>query len=129
MSALALRLAGGTLRMVHSSLIPIFGSRLAILDPHAVGHTVRTGHHALQSTPRGLQASLGNSGASLLQVVNPWIIGFAAYGPFALSMPVGGTITRTGSAKPFFVGITAFYLVAEVINWWYSCRKDCEKPS
>lgn len=58
-----------------------------------------------------------------------WTSAIAAYGPFAISLLVGSTITRTGPAKPFFVGITAFYLVAVLINWWYHCRKGCEKPS
>jgi NNP family nitrate/nitrite transporter-like MFS transporter len=35
----------------------------------------------------------------------------------------------TGSAKVFFAGAVAFYLVATAINWWFYTRKGCEKPS
>lgn len=58
-----------------------------------------------------------------------WTAAVAAYGPFAFSLLIGAAITRTGSAKPFFIGAMAFYLAAVAINWWYYTRKGCERPS
>jgi NNP family nitrate/nitrite transporter-like MFS transporter len=58
-----------------------------------------------------------------------WTGAVAAYGPFAFSMLVGGSITRTGSATPFFLGAALFYAAAVAINWWYYGRKGCECPS
>lgn len=57
-----------------------------------------------------------------------WTGAVAAYGPFVFSMLVGRSITKTGSAVPFFIGVAAFYLVAVAINWWFYTRKHCEKP-
>lgn len=58
-----------------------------------------------------------------------WTAAVAAYGPFIFSLLIGWTIKNTGSAKPFFIGMVAFYLLATAINWWYYTRKGCEKPS
>ncbi|MBZ0274406.1 MFS transporter [bacterium] len=58
-----------------------------------------------------------------------WTGAVAAYGPFVFSTLVGASITRTGSAAPFFVAVAVFYLVAVGINWWFYTRKGCEHPS
>jgi len=58
-----------------------------------------------------------------------WTGAVAAYGPFAFSMLVGSSITKTGSAKPFFIGAGVFYVAAVAVNWWYYTRKGCERPS
>lgn len=57
-----------------------------------------------------------------------WTGAIAAYGPFVFSALVGSSITKTGSAVPFFIGATVFYLAAVAINWWFYTRKGCEKP-
>lgn len=58
-----------------------------------------------------------------------WTGAVAAYGPFAFSLLVGASITNTGSAVPFFIGVAAFCVVAVAINWWFYCRNGCERPS
>jgi NNP family nitrate/nitrite transporter-like MFS transporter len=58
-----------------------------------------------------------------------WTAAVAAYGPFIFATLIGLAITVTGSAKVFFAGAVAFYLVATAINWWFYTRKGCEKPS
>jgi NNP family nitrate/nitrite transporter-like MFS transporter len=57
-----------------------------------------------------------------------WTGAVAAYGPFVFATLVGSSITKTGSAAPFFIGATVFYLVAVAVNWWYYTRKGCENP-
>jgi NNP family nitrate/nitrite transporter-like MFS transporter len=61
------------------------------------------------------------------------VIGFtaaiAAYGPFLFSTLIGWIKTSTGSAKPFFVGLLAYCVLATVINWWFYTRQGAEKPS
>jgi NNP family nitrate/nitrite transporter-like MFS transporter len=57
-----------------------------------------------------------------------WTAAVAAYGPFVFSWLIGLSITRTGSAQPFFLGAAAFYACATAINWWYYTRRNCEKP-
>ena len=60
------------------------------------------------------------------------VLGFtgaiAAYGPFFFATLVGSSITRTGSATPFFIGATVFYLAAVALNWWFYTRKGAESP-
>lgn len=58
-----------------------------------------------------------------------WTGAVAAYGPFVFSMLVGSSITKTGSATPFFLGAAVFYLATVAINWWYYTRNGCERPS
>ena len=58
-----------------------------------------------------------------------WTGAVAAYGPFVFSTLVGSSITRLGSAVPFFIGAAVFYLAATAINWWFYQRKGAEKPS
>ncbi len=58
-----------------------------------------------------------------------WTGAVAAYGPFAFATLVGASITKAGSAIPFFVGAAAFYAVAVAVNWWFYVRKGCERPS
>ena len=56
-----------------------------------------------------------------------WTGAVAAYGPFVFSTLIGSAITYMGSATPFFIGVTLFYVVAVAINWWFYTRKGCEK--
>lgn len=58
-----------------------------------------------------------------------WTGAVAAYGPFAFSMLVGASITKVGSATPFFIGAALFYVAATTVNWWHYTRKGCERPS
>jgi len=61
------------------------------------------------------------------------VIGFtaaiAAYGPFVFSTLIGWSKTSTGSAKPFFIGLMIYCLLATAINWWFYTRQGAEKPS
>jgi len=61
------------------------------------------------------------------------VIGFtaaiAAYGPFLFSTLIGKATTTLGSARPFFVGLMIYCVIATGINWWYYTRKGAEKPS
>jgi len=57
-----------------------------------------------------------------------WTGAIAAYGPFVFASLIGRSITKTGSALPFFACAMAFYFVSVAINWWYYTRKGCEKP-
>jgi NNP family nitrate/nitrite transporter-like MFS transporter len=57
-----------------------------------------------------------------------WTAAVAAYGPFLFATLIGSSITKTGSATPFFLGATAFYFIATALNWWYYMRRGCEKP-
>ena len=80
------------------------------------------------STFRQFPVIFGHSRRQGAQVLG-WTAAVAAYGPFAFSLLVGASITRTGSAAPFFVGAMAFYVVAVAINWWFYTRTGCERPS
>jgi NNP family nitrate/nitrite transporter-like MFS transporter len=61
------------------------------------------------------------------------VIGFtaaiAAYGPFLFSTLIGKSKTALGSAKPFFLGLLVYCVIATAINWWFYTRKGAEKPS
>lgn len=64
-----------------------------------------------------------------------WTGAVAAYGPLLFSAAIGAAISRsvagggTKSAAAFFAWAIAFYVVAVGINWFYYCRKGCERPS
>jgi NNP family nitrate/nitrite transporter-like MFS transporter len=61
------------------------------------------------------------------------VIGFtaaiAAYGPFLFSTLIGQSKSAFGTAKPFFIGLLVYCVVATAINWWFYTRKGAEKPS
>jgi NNP family nitrate/nitrite transporter-like MFS transporter len=61
------------------------------------------------------------------------VIGFtaaiAAYGPFIFSILIGKSKMALGSAKPFFLGLLVYCVIATAINWWFYARKGAEKPS
>ena len=61
------------------------------------------------------------------------VIGFtaaiAAYGPFLFSTFIGKSKSAFGTAKPFFIGLLIYCVVATAINWWFYTRKGAEKPS
>lgn len=113
-------LAGGSLRIIHTFLIPIFGTRKVITVSTLikiiplVGLVYALTHQEtsfaffmviafllglgggdfssfmpstsiffpkrLQGTALGIQAGIGNFGVSLVQLVSPWILGFAVFG-------------------------------------------------
>lgn len=56
-----------------------------------------------------------------------WTGAWAAFGPFIWTSLIGGSITRYGSAIPFFGGIAVFYAYSAFLNWWYYTRKGCER--
>jgi NNP family nitrate/nitrite transporter-like MFS transporter len=56
-----------------------------------------------------------------------WTGAWAAFGPFVFSSLIGAAITATGSAKAFFWGAIAFYLLASALNWWYYTRPGAER--
>ncbi|MBM5811695.1 MAG: NarK/NasA family nitrate transporter [Gammaproteobacteria bacterium] len=51
-----------------------------------------------------------------------WTGAWAAFGPFVFSSLIGVSITATGSAKTFFCGAVAFYVLASAVNWVYYTR-------
>lgn len=58
-----------------------------------------------------------------------WTAAVAAFGPFICNMLIGSSITATGNAELFFIGLTVFTIFATIINWWFYNRKGCERPS
>lgn len=58
-----------------------------------------------------------------------WTAAMAAYGPFLFATLIGLSISATGAATSFFIGVIAFYAIAVAINWWFYTRKGCERPS
>lgn len=58
-----------------------------------------------------------------------WTAAIAAYGPFIFASLIGLSISLTQSANLFFYGISVFYAIATIINYWYYTKKGCEKPS
>lgn len=58
-----------------------------------------------------------------------WTAAIAAYGPFIYSTLIGLTISTMNDVTPFFYGLTAFFIFATAINWWFYARKNAERPS
>ena len=56
-----------------------------------------------------------------------WTGAWAAFGPFIWTSFIGASITKYGSAIPFFVGVSVFYAYSCFINWWYYTRKGAER--
>jgi NNP family nitrate/nitrite transporter-like MFS transporter len=56
-----------------------------------------------------------------------WTGAWAAYGPFVFSSLIGGSITKYGSAIPFFWGAAAVYLIGSIINWVYYTKPGAER--
>jgi NNP family nitrate/nitrite transporter-like MFS transporter len=56
-----------------------------------------------------------------------WTGAWAAFGPFIWTSLIGMAITNTGSAIPFFVGVSVFYAYSLFVNWWYYTRNDAER--
>ena len=56
-----------------------------------------------------------------------WTGAWAAFGPFVWTSLIGMAITKTGSAIPFFIGISVYYGYSLFINWWYYTRKGAER--
>jgi MFS transporter, NNP family, nitrate/nitrite transporter len=58
-----------------------------------------------------------------------WTAAVAAYGPFIFSVSIGSVNASFGHPTPFFYGLTAFFIFATAINWWFYTRRGCERPS
>lgn len=56
-----------------------------------------------------------------------WTGAWAAFGPFIWTSLIGASITSTGSAVTFFLGVSAFYAYSAFLNWWYYTRKGAER--
>lgn len=56
-----------------------------------------------------------------------WTGAWAAFGPFVVTSLIGASITTTGNANLFFIGISMFYFYSLAINWWYYTRKGAER--
>ena len=56
-----------------------------------------------------------------------WTGAWAAFGPFIWTSLIGMSITKTGSAVPFFIGIAIFYSYSWLLNWYYYTRKGAER--
>jgi NNP family nitrate/nitrite transporter-like MFS transporter len=56
-----------------------------------------------------------------------WTGAWAAYGPMIFSSLIGASISAFGSAKAFFWGALAFYVIASAINYWYYTRVTSER--
>ncbi|CAH2031498.1 hypothetical protein [Trichlorobacter ammonificans] len=56
-----------------------------------------------------------------------WTGAWAAFGPFVWTSLIGASITSTGNAKLFFIGVSLFYAYSWFINWWYYTRKGAER--
>ncbi len=56
-----------------------------------------------------------------------WTGAWAAFGPFIWTSLIGMSITKTGSASTFFIGVAIFYAYSFFINWWYYTRNGAER--
>jgi len=56
-----------------------------------------------------------------------WTGAWAAYGPFIFSSLIGGSITKYGSAIPFFSGLAIFCVIGSILNWWFYTRPGAER--
>ena len=56
-----------------------------------------------------------------------WTGAWAAFGPFIWTSLIGMAITNTGSAIPFFLGVSVLYAYSWFVNWWYYTRKGAER--
>ncbi len=56
-----------------------------------------------------------------------WTGAWAAYGPFIFSSLMGSSISKYGSAVPFFAGVAAFCFIGSLLNWWYYTKPGAER--
>ncbi len=56
-----------------------------------------------------------------------WTGAWAAFGPFVWTSLIGMSITQTGNAKMFFIGVAIFYAYSLFVNWWYYTRQGAER--
>ena len=56
-----------------------------------------------------------------------WTGAWAAFGPFVWTSLIGMSITNTGSAVTFFIGISIYYAYSWFLNWHYYTRKGAER--
>jgi MFS transporter, NNP family, nitrate/nitrite transporter len=57
-----------------------------------------------------------------------WTGAIAAYGPLAVGLMLGYSLSWFGTPNVFFYWAMFFYLVCIAINWWYYARKGAEAP-
>lgn len=57
-----------------------------------------------------------------------WTSAIAAYGPFIFSVLLGKIMGTGHNASPFFIGISVFYVLNLLLNYWFYARKGAEKP-
>lgn len=152
-------LAGGTLRIIHMFLIPLYGTRhvitwsiflklipciglaIAVMNPSTpwsvfmvlaflsgfgggdfssyMPSTSQFFPKRLQGTALGIQAGIGNFGVSLVQVVTPWIVSFAAFGAISSGAQ---TFTRGEQSQPIWLQNATLWmipllLVIGVVAW------------
>jgi NNP family nitrate/nitrite transporter-like MFS transporter len=56
-----------------------------------------------------------------------WTGAWAAFGPFIWTSLIGMSITNTGNAKMFFIGVAVFYAYSWWLNWYYYTRNGAER--
>ena len=56
-----------------------------------------------------------------------WTGAWAAYGPFIYSSLIGASISKYGSAIPFFIGLIAYCAIGSILNWWYYPKPGAER--
>ena len=56
-----------------------------------------------------------------------WTGAWAAYGPFIYSSLIGASISKYGSAIPFFIGLIAYCAIGSILNWWYYTKPGAER--
>ncbi len=90
------------------------GSMLAIFFFTGIGNASTFKQMPMIFPPRQAGGVIGFTGA------------IAAYGPFAVSIMIGRSISWTGGVTAFFLVAAAFYVVNLIINWWYYARAGAE---
>lgn len=57
-----------------------------------------------------------------------WTSAVAAYGPFIFSVLLASIMGSGKNASPFFMGLTAFYVLNLGLNWWFYAKRGAERP-
>lgn len=110
--------AMGTLTPTSLDQFPLFvGTMLFIFLMAGIGNAATFRQYPI------IFAFNPRQGAQILGWTGAW----AAYGPFVFSSLIGSSITKFGSAIPFFNGATVFFVIATAINWWYYTKKGSER--
>jgi len=133
---LADRFGGG--RLTQISGIGLFGSAIAVAFFVQPDSTADFKWFVLTMLAVFMFAGIGNASTfkQIPMIFQPrqaggvigWTAAMAAYGPFIFAVLIAAVITNSGSPKPFFLGIAAFYAANIAINWWYYLRRGAERP-